>query len=105
MAFKLTRNALDQFEATVGSVVTIAVLPATTPLSAASYNGKDISPTNVGDPSTFTVLAGKKNLNLVVDPPLPAEAWNIVEVDGANTQILEAENAGDAGDTLIIVGK
>ena|ERR1700730_2285825 len=105
MAFKLTRNAIGQFEATVGSVVVIGVLPITTELSEASYNRNDITPAQVGDPFTFTVVAGKKNLTLVVDPPVPPEDWRVVEVDGANTKTLEPEIAGEVVDALIIVGK
>lgn len=105
MAFKLTKNALGHYEGKVGAVVVIGVLPATTVLSEASYNDQDISPALEGGSATFTIVANKKNLALVVDPPFPPEAWSIVEIDGANTQPLEPEAAGVTADNLIIVGK
>lgn len=104
MAFKLTEDQRHDFQAVAGTPVTVGVQAPATTLQAGGYNDS-VLPMNADGTVTFTPILGSHFLTLVVAPPFPPEAWNVVEVDGAHSQLLQSKTPQMQIAVLIIVGR
>ena len=103
MAFNLQKDQRHQFQAKAGVPTVIGIDPPATTLGAAYYNGQSL-PISATGTVTFSPIVGTFFATIIANPAVPPEAWSVVEFDGANKQVLEAEDGDRQSTNLIIVG-
>ncbi len=99
MAFTLTRTGPNIFTASVGNSFTIdaTVDKGMVVIQSITYDGT----TKQAAPFTFPVGAGSKNVGIVYAATDPTATVSIVEVDGANTQVLTQQPG--SGNTAVLI--